>query len=318
MRLVASISAFALAASTAAAVGFDRDDFLVTSFSAGTIGVYNHDLTFKGLLESEFDGVSALTFDRQGNLVAAKGTFAGSPPELRVYDKNGTQLAARGFSNPELQEPADIDVAPDGHYYVAGQFLHVGDFTASGVLLEKFRNSVTHHISGVALLPGGIVWTGTSPNTSVPAQNAISINDQLTRAQIGSIALDHGQKAANFLYYSPNTGTVLVTDWIGGAIFERDTAGNFVRSFTAPGYQMPSNVTRGPGGDVFSLQTNLNRLYRWDANGNSLGFISLAESVNGPVKIVWAGDSVPEPTTILSALGGLIVCGLSRQRFSEW
>ena len=305
--LILSLTAYSLSVSPSAAIGFDGDDFLITTIS-GAVVVYDHDLSYKGVLFSGFN-VVAMTFDHQGNVVVA---HASPTAELRVYDRSGTWLTSRSFTNPELQSPFDIDVAADGHYYVATQFLHVRDFSPAGDFVGTFTNSVTNHMSGVALLPGGIVWTSASPNASVPEQNFISINDQSTRAQIGSISLDHGQKSANFLLYSSNTNTVLIADRLGNAIVERDTSGKYIRNFTADGFQT-ANVMRGPDGDVFSMQP-MNRLYSWDVNGNFLGVTNLAgDALRAP--LLWAGNAVPESAAIVIAtMGGLVLIALRPPR----
>lgn len=297
-RLIVSLAALAFGVSTAAAVSFDGDDFLVaTVFDA--VVVYDHDLTYKGVLANNVR-VGAMALDREGNLVV---THSSSPPQIRVYDKDGTWLTARSFANREIFFPLDMDVALDGHYLVGSQSSYVLDFSPAGELLGTFEFSPTVYLSGVAALPGGVVWLTAAPIVTYPEGSYISVNDQLTHQQVGSFTLNHGQESASFLEYTPSTNTVLMADFEGDAIVERDTAGNYVRTFTADGFHLPLNVTRGPGGDVFSLQPS-NRLYRWDANGNFLGITPLAGSTARP-PILWAGNSVPEPSAMFLAIAAI-------------
>ncbi len=310
-RVIFLLSALAIGVSSAAAIGFDRDDFLISSSSAGTIGVYDRDLTYKGLLDPSFETVLPLAFDLAGNLVAASQNSAIRDAEVRVYDRSGAQLAARSFTNRALRNPADVDLAPNGNYYVATQD-SVKEFSPAGVQVGFFvNNQLSHGMSGVAALPGGAVWGGTNPNPNTPEQNFISVYDPVAHGQIGSVPLDHGQRSANHLDYSRTTRTVLIADYVGNAIVERDTSGNYIRTFTAPTFARPLSVSRGPNGDVFSVIFSTNSLYRWDAEGNFLGVTSLANSVIGPSKIIWAGEAVPEPGSIgivaislLTMLGG--------------
>jgi hypothetical protein len=296
------------------AIGFDNDDFLISSYSAGTIGVYDRDLTYKGMLDPSFETVTPLTFDLDGNLVAASQNSDVRDAEVRVYDRSGTQLASRSFANRDLGSPADIDVAPNGNYYVATQFYRrVAEFSFHGEFIATFSDHNLTHMSGVAALPGNVVWGAATANPSTAEQNFINIYDSLTHDQIGSVPLDHGQKSAGYLYYSRTTNTILISDRLANAIVERDTSGNYIRSFTAPGFQMRSGFTRGPEGDVLSVNFATNSLYRWDVDGNFLGVTSLADSVSGPSHIVWAGDVVPEPTASgLAVIGLLTILGSRR------
>jgi hypothetical protein len=312
-RVIFFLSALAIVVSSAAAIGFDNDDFLISSYSAGTIGVYDRDLTYKGLLEPSFETVLPLAFDLAGNLVAASQNSDTRDAEVRVYDRSGTKLMSRSFANRDLDNPADLDVAPNGNYYVATQFGRgVAEFSRNGEIIASFIDDIPAHMGSVAVLPGGLAWGGASPNPSNPEQNFVSIYDPATHDQIGSVPLDHGQKSVSHLEYSRTTNTVLIADYLGNAIVERDTSGNYLRTFTASGYAKPTSVTRGPGGDVFSVIFSTNNLYRWDADGNFLGVTSLADSVTGPSKIVWAGEAVPEPSTI--GLGVICVIAMLRLR----
>src|SRR5437764_758909 len=89
-------------AETARAIGWDSDDFLVIgapNFSQ-YIGVFDHDFTFKGYLDTNFLGVAGLDFDAQGRLVA-DSNLAG---EVRVDDPSGAR--ARGVKTASRRRVA--------------------------------------------------------------------------------------------------------------------------------------------------------------------------------------------------------------------
>src|SRR6185436_15497377 len=73
----------------AGAIGWDSDDFLIGGGPNFTtkIGVFDHDLTFKGLLDNFF-GVQGMDFDAAGHLVAASPDSR----EVRVYDSSGVRV----------------------------------------------------------------------------------------------------------------------------------------------------------------------------------------------------------------------------------
>src|SRR5438067_8298935 len=85
--LVASVCA-----ERAHAVGWDRDDFIITGAPnfPQYIGIFDHDFTFKGYLDTNFLGVQGMDFDAQGNLVAIASLSTN--PEVRVYSPNGTRV----------------------------------------------------------------------------------------------------------------------------------------------------------------------------------------------------------------------------------
>src|SRR5438067_2568427 len=103
--LVASVCA-----ERASAVGWDRDDFIISGAPnfPDRIGIFDHDFTFKGYLDSNFLGVSGMDFDAMGRLVAVSSIN----PEVRVYDQNGNKVG--GFANVSGQMAAtgDLKIAP--------------------------------------------------------------------------------------------------------------------------------------------------------------------------------------------------------------
>src|SRR5205814_3867555 len=108
----------------AGAVGWDSDDFIITGAPnfPQYIGVFDHDFTFKGYLETNFLGVQGMDFDAQGRLVAIASLSTN--PEVRVYSFGGARVGGFMTNNPALQYTGDLKVAPDGGYalgsYTAG------------------------------------------------------------------------------------------------------------------------------------------------------------------------------------------------------
>src|SRR5690349_5385930 len=90
--VIAAIVAGVLSSAPAFAVGWDGDDFIVIgapNFSQ-YIGVFDHDFTFKGYLETNFLGVQGMDFDAAGNLVAVASLSTN--PEVRVYGPAGARI----------------------------------------------------------------------------------------------------------------------------------------------------------------------------------------------------------------------------------
>jgi hypothetical protein len=83
------------------AIGWDGDDFLIGGGPSFTsrIGVFDHDLTYKGDLESDFVGVAGLDFDTAGNLVAVSGISR----QVRVYSPAGLHVG--GFTRRTSEKP---------------------------------------------------------------------------------------------------------------------------------------------------------------------------------------------------------------------
>lgn len=279
--------ALVLPATHAAAVGFDNDDFIIAGFVSDSIAVYDSDFTFKGNLDASFDRAAGLDFDAAGRVVAA-----GQNKQVRVYDAAGNQLPPPlSFSNLDLGSPIDLKVGPGpaGNYYVGTQSNGLREFTPVGVTARIFD---TDTYSGVAVLPGNVLWGGGFNGSG----NLLNVFDLVTGTQTGSITLDNGQTDVVSMFYSAATDTVLLADGNNSAIYERETDGTFLRSFTATGLGSPRGVTRGPGGDVFATDGLDDGVYRWDADANFLGFTSLSPSINGPINILYTGN-IPEPAT---------------------
>ena len=111
----------------ARAIGWDSDDFLIGGGPSFTnkIGVFDHDLTFKGYLDTNFVTVAGMDFDAQGRLVAVASGFVRS---VRVYEPTNGAIVG-GFTRQDdlLGTPGDLKVTQSGNYVVATQNFGGGD-----------------------------------------------------------------------------------------------------------------------------------------------------------------------------------------------
>jgi hypothetical protein len=105
-----------ICAERAFAIGWDRDDFIITGAPnfPDRIGIFDHDFTFKGYLDQNFLGVQGMDFDAAGNLVAQASLT--STAEVRVYSPSGTRIGGFTSNDPLLQFTGDIKVAPNGNF----------------------------------------------------------------------------------------------------------------------------------------------------------------------------------------------------------
>ncbi len=287
IRCLALITAFCgIIVVNASAVPFDSDDFLVAAFLSDEILVYDADFSFKGNLDTSFNGVVGLDLTPSGTLVAA----GRDPGEIREYDASGTLV--NSFQHTDLNEPVDLKVGPGGtRLYVGTQGVNsVREFDFSGT---SIRTIGTGFYAGVAVLPGNVLWAD-----SVRTSGIIDVFDITSGNLLSTISLDNGQVNAASMFYSTTSDTVLTTDTRSDSIFERDTTGGFIRQFTASGLDVPLGVTRGPNGNVYATSFNDDTLYRWQADGTFIDSVSLASNLDGPVGIVWAGNVAPDPIEI--------------------
>src|SRR5438552_8697467 len=102
-----ALVAMAALSPRADAVGWDRDDFIITGAPnfPQYIGIFDHDFTFKGYLDTNFLSVQGMDFDAQGRLVAVSALN----PEVRVFNHDGTR--AGGFTqanSPMLVSTGDL------------------------------------------------------------------------------------------------------------------------------------------------------------------------------------------------------------------
>ncbi|MBC8107556.1 MAG: hypothetical protein H7Z14_13270 [Anaerolineae bacterium] len=298
--LIRSVIAVVLlaCAGRARAIGWDSNDFLIGGGPSFTnrIGVFDHDLTFKGYLDSNFVTVAGMDFDAAGNLVAVASALR----SVRVYASSGAIVG--GFTRPDslLGTPGDLKVAPSGNYIVATQNFGGGDgarqFIPDGAFVRQFG---TGDITGAAIVPGNRLWIG---GIGIPD---IHVYDLSTGLPVGTLATPH---SAVSMTYSASTNSVLSCS--AGRIHEIDLEGNVLRTFTAPGTSL-SSATRGPNGDVFATDGIDESVVRWHADGQFVGSVSTGKVLGGAGEIVWAGN-VPEPGAASAVIA--LTLGLSRRQ----
>jgi WD40 repeat protein len=291
--------------SSARAIGWDNDDFLIGGGPSFTtrIGVFDHDLTFKGLLDSNFVTVAGMDFDAAGRLVAVA---SGNVRSVRVYDSSGVIVGGFTRNDDLLGTSADLKVAPNGNYIIATQNFGGGDgareFMPDGSFVRQYGSG---WITGAVVLPGNRLWTGG------PGFSSINVFDLTTGAQTGSLTIPgvHGVFGMN---YDSLTNTVLIANYSASATFECDLSGNVLRSFdSAPLAASTEAATRGPNCDVF-VTTGSRTVLHWRADGSFVESVSTASSIGFPGAIMWAGN-LPEPSAT-GVLTGTLVCALRRSR----
>jgi hypothetical protein len=283
----------------ASAIGFDRDDFVVTGFLSNNIVVYDHDLTFKGVLQANVSRPTGLDFDLAGNLVVAIQGQGSIDSQVRRYGADGGEVSS--FINVDLGDPLDVKVGPNGNYFIGTQDFAGGnglrEFSPSGTTVRQFDPG---DYEGVAIIGADVVWGGGGAATDF--LNAFRIS---TGASLGSISFDQDQHSAGSMYFSRSSRSVLITDTNVDTVFERSADGTFIQSLSSPLLSSPFGVTRGPNGDVFVVDFDDDGVYRWQSDGTYVGFTSLT-LINGPVGIVWAGNIVPEPTCLMIVWFGVL------------
>jgi hypothetical protein len=254
---------------------FASTDFLIADSADDRIAVYDQNLVFLRYLDTGFNQVSGLTILSSGSLAAA----GRNPGRIKVYNPSG--MIVTDFTDPNIGDVVDLKASPLGRLYVGSQSATsaVAEFTQSGTFL---RNLGVKAYSGVAVLPGNVLWASEGTNT-------IDVFDIISGTLTSTITLDNGQLLADSMFYSPSTNTVLITDFGTNSVFERTTTGAFVRQFTGGGAIL--GVTRGPGGDVFS--TEINQVHRWTLTGMYLGSTNISANVTSAVNIVWAANLAP-------------------------
>jgi hypothetical protein len=275
--------------------GFDRDDFIVSDFGYDNVGVFDFDWTFKGYLNQYTPYATGMDFDVAGNVIVA----GQSPSRVYAFASDGESISNLGFGSTLLDHPIDLKVSPSGNYIVATQN-DLREFSPQGLPLRQFR---TGDVESMAILPNGKIWSGNSE------QPTIDVFDLESGSQIDSIPLDNGQAGARSMTYSKVSNTVLITEQM--RIVERETDGTFVREFVAPGIENLWNATRGPNGDVYGTDTENKYIYRWLNDGAFAQTINIGAHIRYPVQTLWAGNAVPEPTSLALLTYGVFQVGAS-------
>jgi hypothetical protein len=283
----------------AVAVGWGPTDFLIMGAPnfPDRIGVFDQNFVFKGNIFTNWVGLQAMNFDRQGRLI----TYNYFANEVRVYDPSGALVG--GFNStisPMLTPSGDIQVMPDGNYIVGTQANGARVFTPLGTFVRQYGDGASLSIS---LLPGHRLWSGNFTTLTT------KVFDTDTGLQTGSFTMDQ-QTEPSYMNYYASTNTVLCidTDRDAGGVYERDLSGVLLQQFHVPHAQIPINgATRGPGGDVFGTHSPYPPSYynsiHWSADGAVLDQKAIWPVEVRPARLLWVGN-VPEPrSTVLVLLG---------------
>lgn len=310
--LIIAIAIVLISAFRARAVAWDRDDFIVSDWEGGRVAIYDHDFAFKGYLNSSLAAANGIAFDSSGNIVVTggRGRARGSVTHFLTYGRDGVQMAS--FDKEEFWFAYQLDIGPSGNYYVAIDSGLV-EINSSGETLRRFGG--VGRFFSVAVVNDSNVWTGRDRETLSPpySNDELKMFDLATGTQVGSKVIE-GQPRISSMFYTESTASVLISNWYETPyVGEYDLAGNLIRSFFRPAnleIGFGWGVTRGPGGDVFATTDYHHKIFRWAADGTFVGSYDLPELV-ATTKIVWAGNSVPEPST-------LAIIALAAGTFLAW
>lgn len=285
--IIAVFCLVAVGGQRASAVGWDRDDFIITGSPnfPQYIGIFDHDLAFKGYLETSFLGVQGMDFDAQGNLVAIASLS--TSPEVRVYSPTGTRVGGFTVNDPALQYTGDIKVAPNGNFALGSYTSGVRVYTPQGSFVRQYGAGDSR---GITYVPGNRLWAGGDGTT-------VKIFDTVSGAQVGTFSAN-GQTQSYSMQYSAMTDSVLIVDADrdAGGVYERDLGGALLHQFHLPMAQTNClGATRGHGGDVFgTADISTQNIVHWQADGSVVETLHVFPSGVIPVRILWAGV-VPEP-----------------------
>ena len=275
---------------------YGATDFLVADFAIARIAIFDQNLVFKSYLDSAISGTFGLDFLQNGNVAAVGRNFQ----EIRFYNPLGVVVGGFTGNVNVSGNSQDMKVSSSNLIYVGPNTGNIPELNMSGTKLRGFGNVGTNY-SGIALLPGNKMWGNQFSGTIEVFDLSSGTGNNIPPTSTFSIA-NNGQTNAGSMSYSASTNTVLMAN-NGGDIFERNsTTGAFIRKFlmsaVPPGtYTGKSGVTRGPGGDVYTV-TNLGgvpgsdgRIVRF--NGTTGAFVSatdISTRVSSPTNIIWAGN----------------------------
>jgi hypothetical protein len=272
-------------ATRADAVGWDSDDFLIGGGPSFTnkIGVFDHDLTFKGLLDSSYLGVGGLALDANGNLVAA--SFALN--EVRVYSPNGNRIGGFVKQDGSLAASGDLRVTSGGNYLI-GQGDQLGavgarEFKPDGTFVRQYGDG---NMARLAIVHDDKLWSGRFDAPTIRVFN-LATGIEVTPFTVT------GLSAVDAISFDATTNTVLFGHPVLGRVLETNLNGGVIRTFQGPSQASIIGITRGPNGDVFG--TTGSSIWQWHGDGAFVGSVSATGTIGGASGIVWAG-AVPEPT----------------------
>jgi len=298
-----SATSLILIAPTSRSVGFDANDFIISTVNSQDYGVhvYDYDFTYKGLLASAASVTTGLDFNASGQLVARGWFNQPNVVEFIVFEETGVPSPEYPSFVPATPGGLDFKVGPNGNYFVASQndvFAEPNGFLVLNTLGEVVNVIDEGDYEGVAVLPNGTVWGGGGSLGS----EFLKIFDAEDGNQLAYYALprsgrggstlpegatpfDGGQRAANTMHYSEVSNTVLIGEARDGGVTERNIDGSFVRRFETNLTNI-RGITRGPGGDIYVASGNA--VVRFSSTGVLLDTF---EVPTGSWNIVWGGNS---------------------------
>ncbi|MEM9913334.1 MAG: dockerin type I repeat-containing protein [Planctomycetota bacterium] len=291
-----------------AEVGFDGDDFLVSSLGiSGHSGVLvlDADLSVKGRLASSPDALSTgLDFDPQGRLVARMRPFSPRNAMAAVFEPSGRMAPQFPDYIINRNGTLDLKVTPNNTYLAAAQDEFFGEdnglleFDRQGNLLRAL--DVGPDYESVAVLGDGTIWAGGGSFTGFlnafdPVTGAKTELFESPWSVLPPPPFDGGQTAVSSMTYDATTDSVLLADRLTLQVFERATDGTLLNTFTLPGVVPdPSgpllSATRGPGGEVYAASGST--IYRFEEDGSFLDETVLDVNLSA-ANLVWAGNASP-------------------------
>ena len=214
-QLCAVLMLVALSATRAQAVGWDEDDFIVSSGLQG-IAVFDRDWTFKGYVDDgggptgSFSLASGLDFDPDGNLIAAWGGNSTST-EVRVYQQNNGNLTG-GFDT-NVRSTTDLKVGANGSFFAATDD-GVFEFTPQGNFLQTVPGTTSQCCLGLVALPNGEVWASTRTNDRNSDGRVFAYNDNDSGVGSPDSPPSHRRIAIDFSFLESNTEPVDARDLV--------------------------------------------------------------------------------------------------------
>lgn len=306
---------FVLGVGTASAqplaeVGFDGDDFLLSSIGVGGpagVFVLDADLSLKGRLANSPDALATgLDFDGQGRLVARINPLNPRGALAAVFEPSGRMAPQFPDFIINSNGTLDLKVTLSDTYLAAAQDAIFGEpnglleFDRQGGLIRTL--DVGPDYESVAVLGDGTIWAGGGsfagflnafdPVTGVKTE-LFQVVPSGTRPPVSPPAFDGGQLAASSLTYDATTDTVLIADRLTLQVFERDTDGTLLNTFTLPEVASGNSglllgATRGPNGEVYAAFRST--IYRFADDGSFLDETTLGLGVSAS-NLVWAGNA---------------------------
>ncbi len=183
---------------------------------------------------------------------------------VKKYDSNGTfiiQWGGPGTGDGQFSTPYSISIGPDGYVYVADVYNNrVQKFTKAGEYVTKWP--VYANAYSVAAGPDGYIYVGTSLNSVYKYTTSGTIIQSL-----GYIQYPYGIAVGRDAVYVASSWhhRILKLDKDGYQV------GDWHDSGSADGqFNYPEGITVSKDGSILVLDTDNNRIQRFDRNGNYL------------------------------------------------